>query len=145
MQWIPNQRLIAVHRVSIFIPLTNVKGLAMKSQTCSDTWNSANAFSLNLRHQALFSVPDAANIRIACVEGTVWITLDNDPRDIVLDARGVFTTQEHRRALVYAMEPSTITVTPSTLAAAPQRGRAQGIDHGLAAMKRAFASTASAG
>lgn len=97
----------------------------MKSQTCCDTQNSAHAFSLNLRHQALFSVPDAANTRIACVEGTVWITLDHDPRDIVLEACGVFTTQEHRRALVYAMEPSTITVTPSTPAAVPRRGRAQ--------------------
>jgi hypothetical protein len=98
----------------------------MKSQTCCDTQNSANAFSLSLRHKGLFSVPDAADIRIACVEGTVWITLDSDPRDIVLEASGVFITQEHRRALVYAMEPSTITVTPAPPAAAPQRGHAQG-------------------
>ncbi|MEO6017164.1 MAG: DUF2917 domain-containing protein [Polaromonas sp.] len=68
------------------------------------------AFHLKLAHQAAFSVPDAANVRIACVEGTVWITLDNDPRDIVLEACGVFTTPEHRRAIVYAMKPSQITV-----------------------------------
>ncbi|MEO6017307.1 MAG: DUF2917 domain-containing protein [Polaromonas sp.] len=68
------------------------------------------AFNLRLAAQAAFSVPDVANVRIACVEGTVWITLDNDPRDIVLEACGVFTTPEHRRAIVYAMKPSQITV-----------------------------------
>ena len=75
------------------------------------------AFNLNLAHHAAFSVPDAANVRIACVEGTVWITLDNDPRDIVLEACGVFITPEHRRAIIYAMKPSQITVG----AAAPAR------------------------
>ena len=79
---------------------------------------NGNAFSLNLRRQALFSVPDAANVRIACVEGAVWITLDNDPRDIVLESCGVFTTTEHRRALVYAMEASRITVAATVAAPA---------------------------
>ena len=92
---------------------------------------STSAFSLNLRQQALFSVPDAANVRIACVEGAVWITLDNDPRDIVLESCGVFTTTEHRRALVYAMKPSRITVaapaTASANAFARQRKHAPGL------------------
>jgi hypothetical protein len=127
MQWIPNQRLMALCGISIFIPSMNAKGFAMNTQACRDTQASAGAFSLNLRHQALFSVPDVANVRIACAEGTVWITLDNDPRDIVLEACDVFTTQEHRRALVYAMRPSTITVTPAAPAVAPRRGRAQGL------------------
>ncbi len=80
------------------------------------------AFNLNLAKQATFSVPDAANVRIACVEGTVWITLDNDPRDIVLEACGVFTTPEHRRAIIYAMKPSQITVAAGV--SAPQSKRA---------------------
>ncbi len=92
---------------------------------------STSAFSLNLRQQALFSVPDAANVRIACVEGAVWITLDNDPRDIVLESCGVFTTTEHRRALVYAMKPSRITVAaPASAPAnafARQRKQAPGL------------------
>ena len=63
-------------------------------------------------------MPDAANVRIACVEGSVWITLDNDPRDIILESCGVFTTTEHRRALVYAMEASRITVAAPVAAPA---------------------------
>ena len=89
----------------------------MKTTSCVDVTPPADAFSLNLRRQALFSVPDAAGVRIACVEGAVWITLDNDPRDIVLESCGVFTTPEHRRAIIYAMKPSTITVAASTRAA----------------------------
>jgi hypothetical protein len=124
----------------------NVKGLAMNTSTYPSTSRatsaarpdcdaaatvSTSAFSLNLRQQALFSVPDAANVRIACVEGAVWITLDNDPRDIVLESCGVFTTTEHRRALVYAMKPSRITVAAPVSAPANafarQRKQTQGL------------------
>lgn len=67
-------------------------------------------FSMNLGHQAMFSVPDASKVRIGVTQGSVWITLDNDTKDYVLDACGVFTTQEPRRAVVYALQPSCITV-----------------------------------
>ena len=120
MQWIPNHRLIHGVLLSIFILTMNVKGLAMQTTPCNGqrAVNPAHqAFNLNLAHQAVFSVPDAANVRIACVEGTIWITLDNDPRDIVLEACGVFTTSEHRRAIIYAMKPSQITLA----AAAPAK------------------------
>ena len=101
------------------------------SSTYSDcaaaTTGSAKAFSLNLRRHAAFSVPDAANVRIACIEGTVWITLDNDPRDIVLESCGIFITSEHRRAVICALKPSTITVAAPAAAAAGQRKLAHGL------------------
>ena len=82
----------------------------MNATPCPALNASKDAFSLNLQRRAMFSVPDAADVRIACVEGAVWITLDNDPRDVMLDAYGVFSTPEHRRAIVYALKPSVITV-----------------------------------
>ena len=69
------------------------------------------AFNLDLQRKAMISINDAANVRIACVQGSVWITLDNDLRDIVLDDCGVFTTGEHRRALIYAMKPSRVSIS----------------------------------
>ncbi|MBI2768638.1 MAG: DUF2917 domain-containing protein [Burkholderiales bacterium] len=75
---------------------------------------------LELQRRALFSVTDAAGVRIDCREGSVWITLDNDPRDIVLEAGGSFTTPEHRRALVYAMEASRLSVTGPAVAQAAE-------------------------
>ena len=76
---------------------------------CKATVNSN--FSMKLRHQAMFSVPDASKVRIGVAEGSVWITLDNDTKDYVLDACGVFTTTQPSRALVYALQPSCITVS----------------------------------
>jgi hypothetical protein len=73
--------------------------------------NINSNFSMNLRHQAIFSVPDASKVRIGVAEGSVWITLDNDIKDYVLDACGVFTTSQPRRAVVYALQPSCITVS----------------------------------
>lgn len=84
-------------------------------------------FDLGLRRDALFSVPDAAGVHILCRNGTVWITLDGDPRDIVLEASDSFTTPEHRRALIYAMKPSCISVQ----AAAQPSGWRLGAPKGL--------------
>ena len=80
----------------------------MNTLPCTQTANSN--FSLNLRKQALFTVPDASKVRIGVTDGSVWITLDNDTKDYVLDACGVFTTTQPRRAIVYALQPSRITV-----------------------------------
>jgi hypothetical protein len=67
----------------------------------SDTMQS---FSLPARR--LFDIPDAAAVQIRCTAGSLWITLDHDPRDIVLAPGESFSTGEHRRALLYALEPA---------------------------------------
>lgn len=72
--------------------------------------NNSN-FSLNLRHQAIFSVLDASKVRIGVAQGSVWITLDNDSKDYILEECGVFTTAQPRRAVVYALQSSCITVS----------------------------------
>jgi hypothetical protein len=82
----------------------------------------APAFDLSLAHQGLFSVADAADLQLTCREGSLWITLDHDARDIVLSAGESFLTPEHRRALVYALGPSTLSV--SMAVAQPEKQRA---------------------
>lgn len=67
-------------------------------------------YQVSLQHKALFDIADAAGVRVRCDEGALWITLDNDPRDIVLRAGEVFATDDHRHALVYALKPSTLTL-----------------------------------
>ncbi len=75
------------------------------------TYTTSNvSFDVNLGHRALFSVPDASGLDITCESGTVWITLDNDTRDIVLEAAHTFTTPEHSQAIIYAMEPSKLLI-----------------------------------
>lgn len=81
----------------------------MNTPLCHQTAN--NNFSLNLRKQAILTVPDASKVRIGVTDGSIWITLDNDTKDYVLESCGVFTTKEPRRAVVYALQPSSITVS----------------------------------
>jgi len=88
--------------------------------------NDSSPFALTLAHQAMFSVSDAAGVQILCHEGSLWVTLDDDPRDIMVDAGGSFLTTEHRRALIYAMEPSSLSlVMAPAVAAARPAGRTQ--------------------
>ena len=63
---------------------------------------------LDLPKRSIFTVPDVAGIAIECESGSVWVTLDNDQRDVVLNAGERFTSDLHRRALVSALEPSHI-------------------------------------
>ncbi|HSV54211.1 MAG TPA: DUF2917 domain-containing protein [Burkholderiaceae bacterium] len=77
-----------------------------------------NRLDLRLQPRSIFSVPDAAGVQIACHEGSLWITLDNDPRDIVLNAGESFVGSEHRRALIYALDTSSLALTDAAHAAA---------------------------
>lgn len=81
----------------------------------------SSPLDLTLTHQAMFSVSDAAGIQITCHEGSLWVTLDDDQRDIVVDAGGSFLTTEHRRALIYAMKPSSLSLVMAATTAQPRR------------------------
>jgi hypothetical protein len=78
------------------------------------TMSTANTrFALSLDRQALFSLDDTEQIQLECDEGAVWITLDNDPRDIILTPGQRFCAPAHRHALVYALENARIRVSPA--------------------------------
>jgi hypothetical protein len=72
--------------------------------------NTHPDYQLGLERRGLFEIPDVAGVQIRCTEGSLWITLDHDLRDIVLAPGDVFTGSEHRRALVYALQPSSLAV-----------------------------------
>lgn len=80
-------------------------------------------FDLTLVHKAMFSVSDAAGVNIICRSGSVWITLDNDTRDIVLDAGESFLSTEHRRAIIYALESSSLTLSAEQALQRPRKAR----------------------
>ncbi|MDO9360296.1 MAG: DUF2917 domain-containing protein [Polaromonas sp.] len=84
---------------------------------------SSGQFDLSLAHEGLFSVADAAGLQMTCREGSLWITLDNDTRDIVLSPGESFSTAEHRRALIFALGPSSL-----SLCMAPAAPSARGWD-----------------
>ena len=83
----------------------------------------SSPLDLTLAHQAMFSVSDAAGVQITCHEGSLWVTLDDDQRDIVVDAGSSFLTTEHRRALIYAMKPSSLSLAMAAAARPRHAGR----------------------
>lgn len=61
-----------------------------------------------LAKRQILAVQRPAGVRIECLQGSVWITLDGDARDVVLGAGQAFTTDCPQRALVLALDPACI-------------------------------------
>lgn len=75
-----------------------------------------DAPSVCLPARQLFVLPDASSARVLCTSGCLWVTLDDDPRDVVLQPGERFETRIRRRAILYAVERSSFVLA----AAAPQ-------------------------
>ena len=83
--------------------------------------SASSQFDLSLAHEAMFSVADACGVQVSCREGCLWVTLDHDTRDIVLSAGESFITTKHRRALIYALGPSSLSLSLAPALARPAR------------------------
>lgn len=76
-------------------------------------------FRIELPRHAIFTVADIAGVGIECQSGCVWLTLDDDPRDLVLEPGERFVGDMHRRVLVSAFEASSIAVSHALPVAMP--------------------------
>jgi len=65
----------------------------------------------NMPHKALQVIPRGTQ-HLVCREGSVWITLDHEQRDVVLRPGDVFTTRPGQRAIAYALESSVLRLAP---------------------------------
>ncbi len=75
---------------------------------------------LALAKRALYQLPPQAQ-QITCRSGSLWITQDNDQRDIVLAPGESFTVGGRRKVIAYALEPATFTVCVERTAPAAAR------------------------
>ncbi|QHE86565.1 DUF2917 domain-containing protein [Hydrogenophaga sp. BPS33] len=62
---------------------------------------------LNMPRRALQSIPQGA-LRLVCREGAVWLTLDHDQQDVILNAGDVFLTRPQDRVIVYALQSAVL-------------------------------------
>jgi hypothetical protein len=69
----------------------------------------------------LLNLEHAAGIRIASRAGSVWITQDGDPRDIVLDAGEAFELDRDSPVIVQAIETAVVTLEDPAATARPRR------------------------
>jgi hypothetical protein len=67
----------------------------------------------------VFVGPDVAGTQIRCEKGTLWLTQDNDVRDIVIAAGEQFTTDRKGTVLVYALADASFSVASAQPQAAP--------------------------
>ncbi|MCB1999227.1 MAG: DUF2917 domain-containing protein, partial [Rhodoferax sp.] len=65
--------------------------------------------SLRLEKTTLIRLADTTR-EIRCDAGSLWITLDDDPRDIVLEPGQHFLRDGCTGTIVYALEPSRLTL-----------------------------------
>jgi len=73
--------------------------------------------NISLSHTALrlaahetFSVIDGRGARIACRQGRIWITQDQDTRDVLLEAGENFILDRDGAAIVEALVPADVAV-----------------------------------
>jgi hypothetical protein len=68
--------------------------------------------TVSLPARQLFEIPDASQARVLCTAGCLWLTLDGDLRDLILQPGDRFEEAQPRRLLLYAIEPSAFQLAP---------------------------------
>jgi hypothetical protein len=99
-----NERWKDGDTLSIFIPMMHAKGASMKTTPALPT-----GFH-RLAARQILAIDDASGLQIDCSAGSLWITIDHDPRDIVLEPGESATDLGTGRALVYALQDAQLSV-----------------------------------
>jgi hypothetical protein len=74
-----------------------------------------------LEARSLFPIADAGAVQVRCIAGTLWLTLDHDPRDIILQPGDSFSAADARPGLLYALEPALFALLPLPQASSRRR------------------------
>ena len=69
-----------------------------------------NQDRLCLKANQIVKVRDGLGHSIVCERGTVWLTQDGDPHDVILRAGEVYTLDRPGPALLQAFEPGAISI-----------------------------------
>lgn len=70
--------------------------------------------SIRLNTGELLDIDDGEGFTVECLEGSVWVTQSNDPRDIVLNAGQSFVLDRPGLALICAAAgPATVAIAVS--------------------------------
>lgn len=76
-----------------------------------------NQDGLCMKPKQLLRVRDGAGNAIVCHSGSIWLTQEGDPRDIIVSAGETFVLERKGPALVQALEPSAVSFARSARAA----------------------------
>jgi len=68
---------------------------------------------INLTARSLHRIADGRGLGVTCFKGPVWITQNNDQRDIILGAGQSFRFDRKGPAIVFALKDAAILVGPA--------------------------------
>ena len=69
---------------------------------------------VGLKTRELFKIKDGQGLTVASLDGVVWITQANDPRDVVVKAGQCFALDRPGLALIYALSgPASVSIRTS--------------------------------
>jgi hypothetical protein len=63
-----------------------------------------------LPSRGLERIVDGAGLTLLCLKGAIWVTQENDRRDVVLGAGESFLLDRNGLAVVYALTPASATI-----------------------------------
>jgi len=89
---------------------------------------SCNSLTTTLARDELLSLTDTNAFEIVAQSGCLWITLDNDTRDIILEPGQRQTFDADQRALVVALKNSQFLVNRTAAAPVAQAKSRGGFD-----------------
>lgn len=69
-----------------------------------------NAGALHLTDGQTLRVLDGAGTTVICKEGTLWVTEENQPRDVVLEAGACVRLKRAGLTLIQALSPATLSI-----------------------------------
>lgn len=69
--------------------------------------------TLQLAYDAAVSMRNAKGVRISCLEGALWITLDGDPADTIVEPGQSFRVDRAGTAVVLALRDSRVMLLPA--------------------------------
>ncbi len=88
------------------------------------TFDSINP-TFNLKARQIVRVADLHGARIACRQGTVWITQDGDVADTVLERGQWFETAKPGQILIYGLGAAEVDIVEVARTTAPRRAAAR--------------------
>ena len=69
---------------------------------------SANHSVQAMTKSKILEIKQALGTTIACLAGSIWVTLDNDIRDVILQAGQSFKVDTNQRGLIQALDTARI-------------------------------------
>ena len=81
---------------------------------------------LRLKNANLLMLDDSLDVSIECLEGSLWITQDGDPRDVILSAGHSYRIDRTSRVMVFATSDARLEISSQPVHISPTSTTAPG-------------------